>query len=126
MFLMYCDDYGNIIQDKNAWTGAPLERTKRSHPYSYEPFTVWGVRTEGATGVYSDRMFQQSPSKFNVCCQEVWGNTGQYFDSRCPYEIEKFLQLYYEDLTIKLTWIVEDCNVSNGYPLWYFQFKRGE
>lgn len=126
MFVMYCDDYGNIIQDKNAWTGEPLKRTKSSHPYSYEPFTVWGSRDEKASGVYSDRMFQQDPIKFNKCYQEVWGNTGQYFDNRYSCEIERFLQLYYEDISIKLTWIVEDCNVSNGYPLWYFQFKRGE
>ena len=118
----------SLIGGVNAFTGEPIERTKASHPYSYEDFTVWGKNMKGTSGVYSDRLYGWDYKKYNRCCEEVWGNQGQYFDrsDRTPETIEKFLQLYYDDTTLELTWIVEGCNVSSGYPYWYFSFKSSK
>ena len=115
-----------LIAGNNAWTGEPITRTQSSHPYSYEAFTMFGKNTEGTSGMYSDRMICWDHEKYNRCCKEVWDNHGQYFDrrGRCPKSIEKFLQLYNDNDKLELTWIVQDCNVSNGYPVWYFQFKE--
>ena len=126
---MEFQEYFTINLRSNAWTGEPITRTKDSHPYSYEPFTVFGSRPdEGVVsqGVYSDRMYQQDYEKYNACCMEVFGNEGQYFDQRSPKGIEKFLQLYYNKPNLKLLWVVEDCNQASGYPLWYFSFTEEE
>lgn len=47
------------------------------------------------------------------------GDRGQYFNNRKPEEIEKFLSQYLTN-RIKLTAIMEGCNVSNGFPYWIF------
>lgn len=72
---------------------------------------------------YSDRMHQWDYKKFNRCCKEVWGNEGQYFDppARTPAQIEQFLTLYRGKPT-KLIRIVRQVNVSNGFPLWFFEY----
>lgn len=108
------------FKQENAFTGETIERTKHTDPYTYEPFTLWGSKTNSEQGVYSDRLYGW---KFNKCCNDVWGNSGQCFDSREPSDIEKFLQLYYNKPDLKLEWVVEGCNVSNGYPYWYFGFS---
>ncbi len=116
------------LQELNAWTGEPITRTKSSHPYSYEAFTVFGSRQDCDSGMYSDRMIGWAYEKYNRCCEEVWGNQGQYFNrsERTPKTIERFLQLYNDNDNLELTWIVEECNVSNGYPVWYFGFKENK
>lgn len=108
----------------NAWTDEPIVRTKHAHPYSYEPFTVFGANCpcESTGNAYSDRLMQWDRDKYKRCCKAVWGDEGQCFENRSPKSIEKFLQQYYEDESIELLWIVQDCNVSNGYPVWYFQW----
>lgn len=109
----------------DAFTGEPITRTKASHPYSYQPFEVWrSDKEQGDSGVYSDRLYQWDSQKFNACCREVWGNEGQYFDDRSPEDIERFLQLYFDKPGIRLTRIVECCNQSSGYPLWYFNYRN--
>jgi hypothetical protein len=94
---------------------------KIEHPYTYKPFLMWGNKDKDARYItdYSDRLYQQDWKKYNKCCQEVFGNQGQYFDERDPKLTEKFLCLFYEK-QVKLCWIEEHCNVSNGYPLWLF------
>ena len=86
--------------------GERVERTPREYPYSYDPFQVFKDPAWADTDavVYSDRMLQ--------CGRE-------------PAEIEKFLQLYFEDPTLVLTGIEAGCNYSNGYPFWVF-YMRGE
>jgi hypothetical protein len=105
--------------------GEPVEKTKEQYPYSYDTYVVWKgnyKKGEGNT-VYSDRLFQWDWEKYNRCCEEVWGNKGQYFDNRTPKDIEKFLRLY-TDKQIKLTAILEGCNWSTGYPVWIFIYEN--
>lgn len=94
-----------------------------SHPYSYDPFTIW--KRQGAApndSVYSDRLLQWDFKKHNELCQKHFGNKGQRWDNRSPELIEKFLQDYLDDPTLSLCEVIEGCNQSNGYPYWCFRF----
>jgi hypothetical protein len=94
---------------------------KTQNPYSYKAFMMWNEKVKGQIYItdYSDRMYQRDSEKYNKCSQIVFGNHGQLFDHRDPKLVEKFLSLYY-DKKVKLCWIEEHCNISNGYPLWLF------
>jgi hypothetical protein len=117
MKVNYNIDYPYIGID-----GKPVTRTKNEYPYSYDPFVVWEDNHGKSSVVYSDRLYQWDYEKYNKCCQKVWNNEGQYFSQRQPQDIEKFLTLYFNK-PIKLTLIMEGCNVSNGYPYWIFGYE---
>lgn len=103
----------------------PVERTPKDSPYSYDTFQLFKDISwnEGDAADHSDRMWECDPEKYNKCCRSVWNNSGQYFYDREPEDIEKFLQLYFDDPSIKLTGVEESCNSSNGYPYWTFYMK---
>lgn len=118
------DEYGYTIRTYYALDGNPVKRTKQNYPYSYDDYVVWkGEYSEMDNAVYSDRLMQWDYERFNKCCQEVWGNSGQYFNNRMPTDIERFLSLYYKE-NIQLTAVTEGCNVSNGYPYWAFFYRE--
>jgi len=73
--------------------------------------------------VYSDRLWQMNPKKYDSCCMKVWGNEGQTFYGREFNDIEKFLKLYTENNDLILCRVLQTENVSNGYPLWRFDYK---
>lgn len=104
--------------------GNPVKETPRSSPYRYDSFVVWKDRDfdkKKCDAVYSDRLFQWDNEKYNKCHKEVFNDEGQYFYQTDPKKIEKFLSLYFEE-EIKLTAIMEGCNVANGFPCWTFFF----
>lgn len=103
--------------------GFPVERPKSEYPYSYDPFRIYRrCYSCKDSAVDSDRMFEWDPEKFNQCCTEIWGNTGQNFTVRHPAEIERFLERYFGK-RILLTGVMECCNMSNGYPYWTFYYR---
>lgn len=104
--------------------GNPVKRTKEDYPYSYDSFVVFKKDYNKNTNdaVYSDRLWQWDNKKYDECCMEVWGNKGQTFYGRKPKEIENFLSKYFKE-NIKLTAIMEGCNVSNGFPIWTFFYE---
>lgn len=111
--------------------GNVIERTEQEYPYSFSQNCTWAIlgkkredidKNKKRGGFYSDHMYQQDYLKYNLACELVWGNKGQYFDSRSPREIEKMLQLYTENPNIRLYRIVKQCNVSTGYPVWFFGY----
>jgi hypothetical protein len=124
------DKYGRPAgQQQLGDDGRPITRTKRTHPYSYEAFLVWGTPwyrmskedRAASDAVYDDRMRQWDYEKYESAQRQAFTTRGSF--SQCsPAEIEKFLQLYYSDHTIKLLTLLEGCNVSNGYPYWVFRF----
>lgn len=104
-------------------TYGPGIRSKFTHPYSYDPFTIW--RREGkppgnTSGIYSDRLLSWDYAKHDQLCLKHFGNQGQYWGNRSPALIEKFLQDWHNDPSIKLWRIIESCDLSNGYPVWCF------
>ena len=104
--------------------GTPVRRDPDNYPYSYEAYVTYmcDYDKDKAKTVYSDRLYQWDLEKFNNCCDEVFGDHGQYFDNRSPAKINEFLNKYFEK-DVKLTAIMKGCNVSNGFPLWIFMYE---
>lgn len=124
--MNYNDDwfknpFGHMYLDLD---GNPVERIKEEYPYSYDTYVVWKKDYKQGAGntVYSDRLWQWNYQKYNDCCQRVWGDQAQVFYDRVPEDIQKFLSLYFNK-EVKLTVIMQGCNVSNGYPYWVFIFE---
>lgn len=119
------NDYGEIVRPKYVnLKGYEIKRTPITHPYSYDEFVIYkkDYDENNHNAVYSDRMILWDFDKFEKCCQNVFGNTGQYFNNRTPEDINKFLNLYFGKQT-KLTAILEGCNKANGYPYWVFIYE---
>ncbi len=108
------DEYGNQV-----------ERTKDKYPYSYDGFVTHrlGKNEEANSTVYSDRLWQWDYGKYEACVKKVFGDHRQMFYDATPDQIERLLRLYYNDDSIRVILIMEYCNVSNGYPVWRFDFN---
>ena len=98
-------------------------RTKRTHPYSYDPFTVWGGPSKKCTGsVYTDRMSCWKPDAYREIGDRIFGK-GRWFGEGCNgQKIEQFLQEYNENPRLRLLRVVEYCNASSGYPTWRLDY----
>lgn len=107
--------------------GEPVQRTPKEYPNSYDHYCIYKSVdfNETTDTVYSDRMWQWNPEKFDACHVRVWDDLGQRFDCRKPELVEQFLQAYY-GISLDLTGIEAGCNFSNGNPYWVFYFKRNE
>jgi hypothetical protein len=105
-------------------SGNPVEKSKYDYPYSYSSYVEWrnGENSEITDSVYSDRLFQWNPEKYNRLCQKHFGNQAQTFSGRKPEDIERFLSEYL-GINLKLIVILQGCNQSSGYPFWSFHFK---
>lgn len=104
------------------------ERTKESHPYSYDPLLQWrkyDKTPETASAVYSDRLAQWDYKKYQALVEKHFTGVngdrgGDYFHSRSPKRIEAFLRDYNDNQDLELVRIEEHCNWSSGYPVWAF------
>lgn len=103
----------------------PIKRNPHSYPYSYDTFKVWdnGYCKEKSHSLYSDRMWQWNYEKFDKCCEMVFGNSGQMFYDRTPEDINSFINLYLGK-EVRLTAILQGCNVSTGFPYWVFVYEK--
>lgn len=130
----HVDSTGKILQVDIG--GKVIERPKSEYPYSYSAFCTFNASKDkleavekdnlDTFSVFTDRLFTENPDKFNSSALEVFNNKGQCFDNRQPSLIEKFLQNYFSDQSICLLKIIEECNASNGFPIWYFKFSKGK
>lgn len=104
--------------------GKPIKRTPQDSPYSYDEFVIWQDKTADihkCSAVYSDRMMQWNSTKFQHCMQTVFGTSGQSFYNSKHTDINKFLNLYFEN-KVQLVAVLQGCNVSTGYPYWIFYY----
>lgn len=115
---MYCD-----------LEGKPVKKTPRSHPYSYDEFVLFKSEEFDQMDcmVYSDRMLQWDRKTFSKAVREVWPDKpeGQMFSGKKPEDINRFLCLYFGK-EVRLTAVLQGCNVGNGYPYWIFAYKEME
>lgn len=104
--------------------GKPVKKNKMEYPYSYDPFVYWrtGNPKETTHTVYSDRMWQWDYTKYNKAATKAFGSAKQILTGTNHEQMQELLREYYEDPTIKLQLVVEYCNISNGYPLWRFDY----
>lgn len=81
--------------------------------------------TDKTRTVYSDRLFQWDPEKYNRCCMAIWNNNGQWFHHRKPTDIEKFLSMYFDKpITLNLSVCIE--NRATGFPCWRFDYTENK
>lgn len=100
-------------------------KSKQSHPYSYDPILIWGDEHEASSGsIYTDRLLQWDYDKHDELCEKHFGNRGQYWNDRDPKLIEAFMQDWVGNPNLKLVYITEFCNVSNGYPCWLLAYQE--
>lgn len=106
----------------------PDFKNEIDHPYDFDPYTVWmtnkNVVPNGS--VYTDRLFQWDNIKHDLLCLKHFENKGQYWSDRSPSKIQDFLRDYLDDQNLILCEIQKHCNVSNGYPVWYFSYFKPE
>jgi hypothetical protein len=108
--------------------GKPVRKTKMTHPYSYDAFVIFlHDEPKVANGtIYSDRLLMWDFDKHDKLCQKHFGNRGQYWNHREPEKVEAFLRDWCEDEELVLVRVSEYCNVSNGFPLWRFDYYQKE
>lgn len=109
--------------------GNPIERTPYSHPYSYDAYVLYKSPDYDKTDrwVYSDRMRQWDRDKLQDAMRTVWPDQAgsQSFSGKNPADINRFLNLYFGK-EVRLTAIMEGCNVSSGYPYWIFVYREAK
>lgn len=120
----YGESAGPLYLDLN---GKPVERTPWSHPYSYDDFVIYKNEDFDPMDsmVYHDRMLQWDREAFGKAASEVWPNApgSQMFSGRKPEDINRFLNLYFGK-EVRLTAVLQGCNVGNGFPYWIFAYKE--
>lgn len=105
--------------------GNVIEKTKAEYPYSYDPIVVFRNFTlESENRIWSDRLLQWDYNKYNQLSRKHFGDESQYWYAREPHKVEAFLSDWL-DKTVRLVRITENCNVSNGYPVWSFDYIEG-
>lgn len=103
------------------WEGNPVERTKHTHPYSYDAYVQHKVKDKYQQAVYDDRMQQWDAKKYEEAMKNNF-KSGEWWHNRTPEKVEGFLRDYYDKPDLKLVGIMEGCNESSGYPYWVFMF----
>jgi len=98
--------------------------SKETHPYSYDPFTVWANGVQSNKGVHTDRLFQWDHEKHDALCNKHFGNSGQHWADREPLAIEALLREYLNSPKLVLCEIQEHCNQGTGVPVWYLAYKE--
>jgi len=102
--------------DDSRWVDPTRTRERSAYPYSYDEFFIWGDRKskEGASGDYSDRLWQWDREKASRCWKDHVGGTWQ---GATKAKLSAFLTAYHGK-PIKAVALAEGCNPSNGYPYW--------
>lgn len=138
--LWYSDDLfgdGNLYWSWN--TNSPILtkaqfdkekiRTRAEHPYGYSPILIYkntniGLsenRTHGWD--YDDRMRSRDYDFYNKKFDEAFPNTKtRGMCDKTYLEVETFLRTFFDNPDLELFCIIENCNISNGYPEYYFSW----
>lgn len=95
-------------------------RTKASHPYSYDPITLFDSGGKPNATDYTDRLFQFDHEKYTRLREKHMPNTR--WDNSPVASIEAFLRDYHGRPALKLCKVIEYCNQSNGYPVWRLDY----
>lgn len=103
----------------------PVKRTPLDYPYSYDMYVTYkNGQKEDITGSrYSDRLLQWDYKLTRDLMQKHFGESGDIYSDREPEKIEKFLRERLNEPNLRLIAIQQECNVSNGFPVWWFGYK---
>lgn len=101
-------------------------KTRFSHPYSYDPILQYSAKGKPDGSLYSDRLSMWYSSELiKKKMLQHFGSDRDDWDRYKPKDIESFLRDVLDRPTLVLTRIEQHCNVSNGYPVWYFGYIEG-
>lgn len=110
-------------------------RTPQTHPYAYDPFTIWGSphpskERHGTT--YVDRLMQWDRAKYERLARKHYhSGTDNYerpFDAQhCKgYLIEAFLRDWFDDPELRLLRVVEHCHPYTGERNWNLDYASSK
>lgn len=99
-----------------------MGKMKNTHPYDYDPFYLMNTGIKAKEALYTDRLYMWNHKKHDDLCQKHFGSISQYWNNRNSKNIEDFLKDWNENPELKLVFIIEYCNKSNGYPCWCLGF----
>jgi hypothetical protein len=104
----------------------PIKKTPSKYPYSYDGYITHraGENKEANGTIYTDRLNMWDHKKCHELKQKHFGNQSDYWSDFSPDQIEAFLRDWCDDQELKLIFVMQYCNVSNGYPLWRLEFKQ--
>lgn len=125
--------YYSCGERKPMYMGRP-RRTPQEYPYSYDPYVIWGQQDEKDPAVYTDRLRQWKPWFHGYLCRKHFGDfvysggsvtkdpaNRLRFDFE-PSQVEAYLCDYMGN-SVRLTCIMQHCNLATGYPLWTFHYR---
>lgn len=100
------------------WVDPTQTRTPENYPYSFDAHYIWRENLKGASGVYSDRMWEWDREKAKMAFDGV-GQRAIRDKQKTKKVIEKYYDGKYECVGYALC-----CNVSNGYEIGIFYLKE--
>lgn len=110
-------------------------RTKDTHPYAYDPFTIWGqpYRDPKQTGtVYADRLMQWDRAKYARLARKHYHSGSNAYEhpfesSNCKgFLIAEFLRDWFDDPSLELLRVVEHCNPYTGERNWSLSYSSSK
>lgn len=102
-------------------------KTIEQYPYNYDPIIRYlktGIKEEDIekySGVYSDRMANWNPNKYQEAYHRYLGH--QKIENMCygnANNVEQFLRDYFDNPKLKLIAVIEYCNTATGYNCFCF------
>ena len=105
--------------------GRPVRRTKDQHPYAYDSFMQERVlpNSEAKGSVYSDRLLEWDYELTRRLMLKHFGENGDYWSRRSAADIQNFLRERLDKPDLVVCYVMECCNQSSGYPLWFIAYK---
>lgn len=101
-------------------------RTSWSHPYSFDPETLFDTGEKHVDAAWHDRMQQWDYTKFNDCLKRAGDVSGElHFRWNDRSQVTKLMRLYNNDPKLTVTKVTKTVNMSSGYPIWIIYYIPG-
>jgi hypothetical protein len=126
--LISADDNGYQLETGTDWCFAQNSgRTRQAHPYSYDAHFVWRdfdkADMSGIVSVYSDRMRDWDPRKYDAAMSAATKATGRcWVEDLTKESTSRFIEVYYDGV-MDCVGFGRACNVSTGYGIGLFFIK---
>jgi len=110
--------------------GQPVKRSKEEYRYNYDSFVQerCGENSEINGSCYTDRLLQWDYELTRKLIKKHFADTGidvggDYWDQRSAESIQGFLRERFGKPNLRVILVMECCNQSTGYPLWYIGYN---
>lgn len=127
---LFCSNDGSLLHCPYVDEyGAPVQRTRQTHPYNYDRFVQerCGENSEVNGNIYSDRLLMDDYDLTRALLIKHFKDTGidgggDDYRHRPARAIEAFLRERLKQPHLRLILVMESCNVASGQPLWDFGY----